>query len=447
MSFLPEYLIRFGRLLLLKIDPRDLCGGIDFRWKSEDALGNDVLEYFLRSDPQRHRRTEPISVIPIVEHVRSAVTGLERRLVFDQSSQTLSSLGEFDDALAVGCGHHFPRRGFGAGWPRVHAITQRAIGQQAQQFAFNVDLCGLVLHQGIVDRSVRDKACHQVSSGRPRPPDRPGLGQRNSFGLQLRHGQKPAVAVFPEETVGGHPHIIEKDFVVFILGAAHVDDWTYRYPGSIHVDEEFRETRMFCKVGIGACDQNSDLRFMSQRGPDLVATNNVVVAIASRGRPKCAEIRTTRGFAEQHAPDLLERQRRRKKPLPLGFRAVRQKRLRAIIDRYRIAVLGRNKARAGNFFIDDDLKLGIRAEPPGSGPVRHRVARLGELTAARLGVTFEPFTHFYASWIVFERQSKIHRRHLGFRLVFKKAPDPASRWPASKHSAWRPPYLAGGFRW
>ena len=74
-----------------------------------------------------------------------------------------------------------------------------------------------------------------------------------------------------------------------------------------------------------------------------------------------------------------------------------------------IGLIGLRHARPPHLVVDDQLQLGIGVEPLRRRPVRHDVAGVDQLAAARVGVLLEPAPDLDAPGIVFGGQVDVHR--------------------------------------
>ena len=67
---------------------------------------------------------------------------------------------------------------------------------------------------------------------------------------------------------------------------------------------------MLGHVGVGAGDQDAELGDLGHRGPDLLAVDHPLVAVAHRPGGQVGQVAAGVGLAEQLAPDLLGGQQR-----------------------------------------------------------------------------------------------------------------------------------------
>ena len=81
-------------------------------------------------------------------------------------------------------------------------------------------------------------------------------------------------------------------------------------PGLVHVDQHQRQTLVPLRAGLGA-DQREQLVAVDRlRGPDLLAVDDVLVAVEDPGRADAGEVGAGAGLGEALAPDLLVAQDR-----------------------------------------------------------------------------------------------------------------------------------------
>ncbi len=206
---------------------------------------------------------------------------------------------------------HLADGALGARRAGIHAVAQRPHGQQAQDLAFDIDVGGLVAQRAVRQGADLAQALDQFARRGAAAPDRAGLGEGDAFGLELGHAERPALAFLAQQPVGRHADLVQKDLVVFVLVARHVDDRPHPEAGTVHVDQELRQALMLGQVRVGAGNQHADLRLVCQRRPDLVALDDVVIAVAPGDGAQGAEVGAARRLAEQHAPQFLAGERRR----------------------------------------------------------------------------------------------------------------------------------------
>ena len=156
---------------------------------------------------------------------------------------------------------------------------------------------------GSVTVPLRAHEVEQVVGGRPDAPERPLARQRHAFVAQRDLGQTPAVVLRADDVRRGDPHVVEEDLVEgrFVI---HLLDRPDGDAGRLHVEHEVRDPPMRLRVRVGASEQDAVAGELRQRGPDLLAVEHVLVAVAHRARRERREVAAGFRLAEQLAPDL-----------------------------------------------------------------------------------------------------------------------------------------------
>ena len=113
----------------------------------------------------------------------------------------------------------------------------------------------------------------------------------------------PALANAAEALGVGQTDIVEIDLVKARLTIGLLDRHD-AHARRVHAQEEHGQALVLGHVRVGAGDQDAPLRIVRAAGPDLLAIDHPVVAIAlSLGAQTC-QIGTTSRFGEQLAPDV-----------------------------------------------------------------------------------------------------------------------------------------------
>ena len=92
-------------------------------------------------------------------------------------------------------------------------------------------------------------------------------------------------------------------------------------PGRVHRADEVRDALVLRRVGIGAGDEDAELRVLGERRPDLLAVHDPLVAVAHGAGAERGQVGARAGLAEELAPDLLGGQQREQVALLLRLDA------------------------------------------------------------------------------------------------------------------------------
>ncbi len=107
-----------------------------------------------------------------------------------------------------------------------------------------------------------------------------------------------------EDVLGGHPDVLEEHLVE--LGVP--GDLAERADGDarrVHVDEEVGEPLVLRDARVGAGEQHHPVGDLREAGPDLLAVDDVVVAVPHGPGLERREVRARVGLGVALAPDLL----------------------------------------------------------------------------------------------------------------------------------------------
>ena len=217
-------------------------------------------------------------------------------------------------------------------------------------------------------------------AGRAEPPQRAAARQRHPLVAERDLGQRPALVHLADQVGGRQAHVGEEHLVERV-GAGHLDDRADLDAGRVHRADEVRDALVLGHVGVGAGDEDAELRVLGQRRPDLLAVDDPLVAVAHGPGAEVGQVAAGLGLAEQLAPDLLGRQQREEVALLLLLGAGVHERRAGPAD----ADLVRRAPHAGppQLVVDDQLVDRVGVEAPRPGPVRRHVAGLGQLPAGR----------------------------------------------------------------
>ena len=135
--------------------------------------------------------------------------------------------------------------------------------------------------------------------------------------------------------------------------------------------------RCFDDVGARARDEDAELGDVRERRPDLLAVDDVDVAVAISARAQVREVGTGARLAEQLAPHLFAGEHRPEVALLLLVARERDEDRPAVPDADRVR--GLDRARAPHLVLDDELQGGVGVEPVRLGPVGHDETRVDEI--------------------------------------------------------------------
>ena len=200
------------------------------------------------------------------------------------------------DASAPGCSPRIARR-------------HRAQADQPQDLHLDVER-----HQALPQGGVGDAPplAHQVDElvgGRAVAPQGAARRQRDPLVAERDLRQRPAVVLVADEVLGRQAHVGEEHLVEGV-GAGHLHDRADLDAGRVHRADEVGDALVLRHIGVGAGDEDAELGEVGQRGPDLLAVDHVLVAVADRPGAEVGEVGAGAGLAEQLAPDLLAGEQR-----------------------------------------------------------------------------------------------------------------------------------------
>ena len=130
--------------------------------------------------------------------------------------------------------------------------------------------------------------------------------QGDAFVHERGHRSTPAAADLAEDMVVRDADVVEEDLVELGLACDLVERPDLD-PLGLHVQQEVGHALVLGLLRVGSGDQHPPPGNMGQRGPDLLAVDDPLVAIAHGPGGKPGHIGTGTGLAEQLAPDLLTR--------------------------------------------------------------------------------------------------------------------------------------------
>ena len=125
---------------------------------------------------------------------------------------------------------------------------------------------------------------------------------------QGRERDLPALADRAQALAVGDAHVGE-EHLVEMRGAGDLLDRADLDARRPHVDEEIGEPLVLRRREVGARHQHAEIAVLRARGPDLLAVDDPVLAVALGARAQAGKVGARRRLGEQLAPDLLAAQR------------------------------------------------------------------------------------------------------------------------------------------
>ena len=193
----------------------------------------------------------------------------------------------------------------GPGWvPLIAADTVRS--RSRRRSSPSMWIWTSALPQPRVGDAVGPGQRDQVRRGRaPTPQDAAGR-QRDPLVGQRDLGQVPAPVLLPHQVLGRDADLVEEDLVEEV-DAGHLHDRADLDAGGVHRADEVRDPPLLRGVGVGAGDEDAELGDVGDRGPDLLAVDDVGVPVPHGRRAQRSQVGAGAGLAEELAPELLAR--------------------------------------------------------------------------------------------------------------------------------------------
>ncbi len=218
---------------------------------------------------------------------------------------------EGGEILQLAGHHHF---GDGSFRPWLLALRERrhgAVGGVFQAGRTHIPIRDLLAHAGVLDRrSVFQlqltRQCQQL-----RHVQAPALSatDRQTFVHQRGERHLPALPHFADALRVRNAHIGEEHFVE-AGGAARLLDRPHLHAGRLHREMKHRQPLVLGGVRVRAGEQQTVVGELRAGGPDLLAVDDPVIAVAFGAGAQARDIRSTGRFREQLAPDLFAVKRR-----------------------------------------------------------------------------------------------------------------------------------------
>ena len=131
-------------------------------------------------------------------------------------------------------------------------------------------------------------------------------------------GVGPALVLLADQLIGRHFDVVEPDLVHLVRAVEH-DDRAHRHAGRLHVDQQERDAGLRLALVAGAHQAEDPFAVLAQRGPGLLAVDDVVVAAALGLALERGQVGARAGLAVALAPpDLAAGNAGQEAPLLLG---------------------------------------------------------------------------------------------------------------------------------
>ena len=131
-----------------------------------------------------------------------------------------------------------------------------------------------------------------------------------------RHRQLPPVAGRADYVADRHPGAVELDLAELLCDATDHLQRPLHYPGLMHRHDERRNALVLGHILVRACQHQTPVGHIGVAGPDLVPRNDVLVAVADRGRRQRCQVRTRARLTEALTPALGAIDHSGQEPLP-----------------------------------------------------------------------------------------------------------------------------------
>ena len=174
-----------------------------------------------------------------------------------------------------------------------HLHLHHAVRQLIAQHL--VDLQGAGVVRGVIAREVHQRLHRLLHADR--------RADRRALEVERRNGGVPAPVLLADDVLFRYAHVIE-EHLVELVGAGHVHQRLHRDARRLHIQDEVGNPLVLGRVRVGAGEQDHPLGHMRQRGPDLLAVEDVVVTVAHGFRLERGQIRTGLRLAVALAPNV-----------------------------------------------------------------------------------------------------------------------------------------------
>ena len=228
-------------------------------------------------------------------------SGAQRERLGEGSERAEQIHGEGRELLAQLVGHHLGEGGLVAnGLTRLdhgaHAVEEEPerldLGGEGGEAAAHA---GIAREQGSASR--RGVGVLHELAQEARERGRLVEAAPEAVGVEPGEERLKALALAPEHAVGGHAHVVEEDLVVIHL-AGQAPDRPDVHARRVVGDDEHGEAAAAARLAAGARQHEAVVRDAGVTAPDLVAADDVLVAVAPRLGVERQEVRARAGLAE-----------------------------------------------------------------------------------------------------------------------------------------------------
>ncbi len=244
---------------------------------------------------------------------------------------------------------------------------------QAQHLGLDVERGELLADTGIGFAAVGAHDVQQCVGRRATAPQRPFPGERHPLVAERHLRQAPAVVLLADDLVRRDADAVEEHLVEH-RGAVHLPDRPHGDARCAHVDDEVRDAPVLLGRCIGAREQDPVLGDVGERRPDLLAVDDVFVAVALGAGRQRREVAAGGGLAEQLAPELGAGEDPGEVAILLLLGAGGEERRPGPADADRVE--GTRRLRGAELLVDHELLHRAGVESVRLGPVRCDVSRL-----------------------------------------------------------------------
>ena len=192
--------------------------------------------------------------------------------------------------------------------------------------------------------------------------------------LKRGHGHVPAHVLLADHVDGGDADVVEEDLVELEI-VDHVHQGPNGDAWGAHVHDEVGDALVLGRIGVRPGQDVHPVGPVTQGGPDLLAVNDEIVAVADGRGLEVGQVGAGVGLREALTPDDFLVRRRREE---LFFQIVRAEADDGRADLVRLGVEGRVVVQ--HLVVKDGLHEGVGAEPA----ILHRPADADPLALAQL---------------------------------------------------------------
>ena len=133
--------------------------------------------------------------------------------------------------------------------------------------------------------------------------------ERAALVEERRHRHVPAAADVADHVVERHLDAAQEDLVELRL-ARDLAQRPHLDAGRVHVDDHVRQPGVALRVGVGAGEEDAEVRDVRVRRPDLLSVEDEAIAVEPGGGANAGEIGAGARLREALAPDLVRREER-----------------------------------------------------------------------------------------------------------------------------------------